>query len=125
MNDKNDSIFNPVVEGRTLLMRAAFKGDLEMAVALLHEGAHVNAQDRDGDTALMFAAMNGHFLIVKLLLGHGADVFLPARNGWTARKAAQSRGYQEIVALLERAEVKVAADGMSRLVDEFSGEAEA
>lgn len=46
------SRFNPAIEGRTLLIRAAFKGDLEMAVALLQEGLHVNERDAGGDTAL-------------------------------------------------------------------------
>lgn len=122
MNARSDSKFNPAIEGRTLLMRAAFEGDLEMAVALLQEGSRVNARDADGDTALMFAAFNGHFLIVKLLLGHGADVLLRARNGWTARQAALSRNYKEIAALLERAEEKAFARGLSGLDDEFSGE---
>lgn len=121
MKAKMNSRFNPALEGRTLLMRAAFEGDLETAVSLLQEGSRVNARDADGDTALMFAAFNGHFLIVKLLLGHGADVLLRARNGWTARQAALSKNYMEIAALLERAEEKATAEGLSRLDDEFSG----
>lgn len=125
MNANKESRFNPAIEGRTLLMRAAFEGDLEMAVALLQEGSHVNARDADGDTALMFAAFNGHFLLVKLLLGHGADVLLRARNGWTARQAALSRNHKEIAALLERAEEKVFAGGLSQLDDDFSGKGEA
>jgi ankyrin repeat protein len=125
MDAKRDSRFNPAIEGRTLLMRAAFEGDLEMAVALLHEGTHVNARDADGDTALMFAAFNGHFLVVKLLLGHGADVFLRARNGWTAKQAAESKYHKEVVELLGRAEEKAAAEGLSRIANEFSGKDEA
>jgi ankyrin repeat protein len=122
MNVRRDTKFNESVEGRTLLMRAAYDGDLEMAVALLQEGSHVNARDADGDTALMFAAFNGHFLIVKLLLGHGADVFLRARNGWTARRAAQSKSHNAVADLLGRAEEKALAEGLSRIDDEFSGE---
>jgi ankyrin repeat protein len=125
MKAKRDSKFNPTIRGRTLLMRAAFEGDLEMAVALLQEGSRVNERDADGDTALMFAAFNGHFLLVKLLLGHGADVFLRARNGWTARQAALSKNHQEIAALLERVEEKAMSEGLSRLDDEFSGKGEA
>jgi len=120
MNDKSNSRFNPEVEGRTLLMRAASGGDLERTVALLQEGTDLNARDADGDTALMYASFNGHFPVVKLLLGHGADVFLRARNGWTARQAAVSRGHKEVVALLERAEAKSVAEGVSRLDNEFS-----
>jgi ankyrin repeat protein len=105
-------------------MRAAFEGDLEMAVSLLQNGSYVNARDVDGDTALMFASFNGHFLLVKLLLGHGADVFLRARNGWTARQAALSKNHREIAVLLERAEEKALTESLPRLDDEFSEEEE-
>lgn len=125
MKAQSNSKFNPSVTGRTLLMRAAYEGDLEMAVALLQEGSRVNDRDADGDTALMFAAFNGHFLLVKLLLGHGADVFLRARNGWTARQAAESKNHREIAALIERAEEKAVAAGLSRIDDEFAGKDEA
>jgi hypothetical protein len=35
MNTSKESRFNPAIEGRMLLMPAAFEGDLEMTVALL------------------------------------------------------------------------------------------
>lgn len=124
MKLQKGSKFNQAIDGRTRLMRAAFEGDLEMAVSLLQQGSDVNAQDADGDTALMFAAFNGHFLLVKLLLGHGADVFLRARNGWTARQAALSKNHGEILALLERAEEKTLTEKLPRLDDEFSEEKE-
>ncbi|MCA1567677.1 MAG: ankyrin repeat domain-containing protein [Acidobacteria bacterium] len=124
MNAQRDSKFNQSIEGRTRLMRAAFEGDLEMAVSLLQQGSYVNARDVDGDTALMFASFNGHFLLVKLLLGHGADVFLRARNGWTARQAALSKSHAEVAALLKRAEEKALTERLPRLDDEFSEEEE-
>lgn len=125
MNAKRDIKLNPAIAGRTPLMHAAFEGDLPKAVALLQQGADVNAHDADGDTALMFASFNGHFLLVKLLLGHGADVLLRARNGWTAKQAAMSKNHKDIGALIERAEERALAGGLSRLDDEFSVENEA
>ncbi len=97
---------NRNVEGRTLLMHAAFGGDLERVIALLDEGSDPNARDAGGDTALMFAAMRGHFLVVKTLLAHGADPLARARNGWTAKKAAQSGLHQQIAGVLHRAETE-------------------
>ncbi len=124
MTDLHGPKFNEALEGRTLLMRAVYEGNLEMVVALLQEGSNVNAQDCDGDTALMFAAFKGDFLCVKLLLAHGADVHARARNGWTAKRAAQSRNFPEVTALLERAEDKAFAAGIARLEREYSGERE-
>jgi ankyrin repeat protein len=97
---------NQNVEGRTLLMHAAFEGDLEGVLALLREGSDPNARDEGGDTALMFAALGGHFLVVKTLLAHGADPLASANNGWTALQAARSRRHADVAELLERAEKK-------------------
>ena len=115
---------NDNVEDRTLLMHAAYKGDLAQVLALLKEGSDVNARDEGGDTALMFAALGGHFLIVKLLLAHGADIHARARNGWTPLQAAKSRSHREVATLLERAEDKSFRDELTRLMGEFGGESE-
>lgn len=115
---------NRNVEGRTLLMHAAFEGDLDRVLALLTEGSDPNARDAGGDTALMFAAMRGHFLIVKMLLAHGADPLARARNGWTALRFAQTRWHREVASLLERAEEKAYRDAMRRLEAEMGGESD-
>ena len=114
---------NSNVEGRTLLMHAAFEGDLDRVIRLLDEGSDPNARDAGGDTALMFAAMRGHFLIVKVLLAHGADPLARARNGWTALRFAQTRWHYEVASLLERAEETAYRDGLARLREEFDDEA--
>ena len=114
---------NRHVEGRTLLMHAAFEGDLDRVLALLDEGSDPNARDAGGDTALMFASMGGHFLVVKMLLAHGADPLARAGNGWTALRFAESRYHREVAALLRRAEGKAYSDGMARLRAELDGEA--
>jgi len=122
MKSENNSRLNKLVEDRTLLMCAAFDGDLEAVLSLLREGSHVNAQDKDGDTALMFAAFNGHYLIVRTLLLHGADVMAQARNGWTAKQAAQSKNHTALVKLLGQAEEKAIARSLSALDEEFGDE---
>ncbi|HLL74453.1 MAG TPA: ankyrin repeat domain-containing protein [Pyrinomonadaceae bacterium] len=114
---------NKNVEGRTLLMHAAFEGDLDRVIRLLEEGSDPNASDAGGDTALMFAAMRGHFMIVKMLLAHGAAPLERAKNGWTPRRFAETGRHAEVVSLLERAEEKSYRDGLARLNEEFDDEA--
>ena len=96
---------NGNVQGRTPLMLAAFRGNIEAVRKLLACGAEVNAKDKDGDTALMFAAFKGHAEIVSLLLRHGANVHVRAKNGWTARKAAQAGFHTHIAVMLRQAEM--------------------
>jgi serine/threonine-protein phosphatase 6 regulatory ankyrin repeat subunit B len=95
---------NGLIEGRTPLMLAAFRGDISTVKSLLLAGADVNARDKDGDTALMFAAYRGHTEIVSLLLDHGANIYARARNGWTAKKAAESGNKSHIIEMIKSAE---------------------
>jgi ankyrin repeat protein len=57
----------------TVLMAAAYSGDLEAATWLVEHGADVNARSEAGCTALNGAAVSGNAAIVKLLLDQGAD----------------------------------------------------
>jgi ankyrin repeat protein len=65
-------------EGRTPLMLAAGRGDLEAVQTLLAQGAEVNAADARGFTALFHACYNGdedrgYPEVVRALLEAGAD----------------------------------------------------
>jgi ankyrin repeat protein len=62
----------------TSVMRAALDGQTKQVEALLHSGADVNAQNREGRTALMFAIINLRAATVKTLLEFGADVNVQA-----------------------------------------------
>lgn len=55
-------------QNATLLIEAAFYGQLEMMQFLLQEGAQINERDQEERTALLWAALNGHLKIVKWLL---------------------------------------------------------
>ena len=67
-------------EGRTLLMQASEKGNLEMVRYLVGKGAKVKARTKYGKTALIFAAEGGYLDFVGYLVDQGADI--KARNKW-------------------------------------------
>jgi hypothetical protein len=58
----------------TALNAALARGELEIARALLQNGADVNAVDSAGSSSLYRAAEAGHRAVVELLLEHKADV---------------------------------------------------
>ena len=77
--------------GRTPLMWACGRDQLEIVKFLVENGADVNSLDRMGLSALYYSILNGHTNeIDEILAGHGADVnfskgnsllFLAARQG--------------------------------------------
>jgi ankyrin repeat protein len=64
---------NTSVGGYTVLMAAAYAGDLDAATWLVQRGADAKARSEAGCTALNGAAVSGNAALVKLLLDHGAD----------------------------------------------------
>lgn len=92
--------------GRTLLSRAAERGDKEIVQMLLATGK-VDVNGRDGEhkeTPLIWAARNDHKDIIKLLLDAGADVNVKEQNlGETALTLAIESGHETTVqALLDK-----------------------
>jgi len=88
--------------GRTALMVAARKGDLQQVRALLGAGASVNRANKNGGTPLMYAASGGKLAVVELLLEQGAEVNAVASNGWSALMVASTKGFLDIAAALLR-----------------------
>lgn len=87
---------------RTALMEAAFKGQIEIARALLGAGADANARTRFGETLLMLACAGGDLALVRLLLERGADARAKMNDGPTPLGHAIHQGRAEIArALLE------------------------
>jgi ankyrin repeat protein len=62
----------------TALSASLAKGELDIARALLQDGADVNTLDHGGDSPLNRAAETGHQDAVELLLEHQADINLQA-----------------------------------------------
>ena len=107
--------------GRTHLMYASLKGDLERAKFLIDHGADVNATDKKGYTSLIYAILNGNLNVATLLLDRGANVNAARTNdGVTSLMIASEFGHLEIARrLLDRgANVNAARtnDGMTSLM---------
>ena len=92
--------------GLTALTAAAFKGNVDIAKALLRAGADANATNRIGQTSLMFAALSGKLAMVECLLEAGADPAAKDTSGNTALSQARTQGAEDVVERLEKALAK-------------------
>ena len=84
-------------KGESVLMMAAYKGDLDIARELIDKGADVN---KTGWTPLHYAATKGHLKMMELLLEHYAFIDAQAPNGNTPLMMAAFYSTPEAVKLL-------------------------
>ena len=89
-------------EGRTIVMIAAIKGDVDLLKLLIDgkESDEVNlnaVNKKDGKMALIYAIELGHFDIVKFLMDSGIDINIQDWSGKTALMHAVKNEYNEIV----------------------------
>jgi hypothetical protein len=66
--------------GRTRLMYAARKGDVERARFLLERGAAIDDLNKYGDPALVYACQKGHLDVVRFLVERGGAAVNAART---------------------------------------------
>nr|KAG5701758.1 hypothetical protein BaRGS_000748 [Batillaria attramentaria] len=78
--------------GRTFLMVASERGELNIVRELLEAGVDPNAVDNEGWSALLCAAKEGHLEITIELLEHGAEKEHKDTCGWTALMWASYKG---------------------------------
>lgn len=84
--------------GRTPLMVAAYRRDLDAARNLIDAGANVDALDRQQYDALTIAAVNDDAEMVKLLINAGADASaITSPYQGTALIAAAHLGHVDVV----------------------------
>lgn len=89
---------------------AAERGDVETVIALLQQGADVNAAQGDGMTALHWAGMNGNAELVEVLLYAGAAAEATTRlGGYTALHLASRVGNADAIDALVAQGADVAA----------------
>ncbi|RMJ19240.1 hypothetical protein CDV36_001057 [Fusarium kuroshium] len=109
MNDENErALLEEMAEkkshGSTVvsgLRSAVNSGYRQRVLALLDDGADIDAQDQIGDcTALTHAAWLGRDDFVELLLENGADPNRREQHGRTALHIAVKHGYSSIVTML-------------------------
>lgn len=74
--------------GSTPLIKAAEKGNRQLAILLLQKKANINAQNYAGETALMQATWLGKDDMVELLLQNNPDLTLTNRQNMTAYDCA-------------------------------------
>lgn len=84
----------------TLLIRASWKGHLEVVKYLVKKGANINEQSEDRLTSLMAASNWGYLKMVKYLIERGAKVDRQDIFGKTALMRASDLGSLEIIKYL-------------------------
>ena len=113
-----DDINATVANKTTPLMRAAFKGEVDVARKILSLGGKVELLNADGNNAVWLACVEKHLAVIDLLLDAGIDIDNCNDNGATALMYVSSSGRTDVVAhLLARgADIKPETlDGFSAL----------
>ncbi|MNZ32976.1 Ankyrin repeats (3 copies) [compost metagenome] len=93
--------------GRTPLLLATHRNQVEAARVLIEAGADVNAKDNIDDSPYLYAGARGFNQILRLTLEHGADLKSTNRYGGTALIPAAERGHVDNVRTLIDAGVDV------------------
>lgn len=90
-----------VLDGASVLMRAASKGQVAIVKTLLEHGANPYAVDNGGADAMIRAALAGRLEVMQVLLDHGIDPNLAGKEYRTSALAIAARsGHIEMVNLL-------------------------
>ena len=101
LRDMNIDVNLKDTVGRTPLHIAAEKGNIDVAMFLIENGANVNVADTNGNTPLVFIInKTGNPKVTQRLLEKGASVNAQNRTGETALMYAAWHGYSTIVQLL-------------------------
>lgn len=94
---------NLLLDGFTLLHRAADGGNLPLCRSLIAAGADVDLVAASGDTALLFAAAKGHAGACRILIAAGATLNLAKPDGTAPLHFAAGNGHVETCRVLTAA----------------------
>ena len=89
-----------VLDGGTALHMAATLGDAKSIVALVAEGAPLEAQEKRGLTPLHTAAMQGHVEAIGALVDAGAVLEAQTKEGQTPLDLAAMFGHTKAIVAL-------------------------
>lgn len=112
----HDGVHHRGAHGNTPLMEAAWRGERDVAAALLEHGAVADATNMDGNNALWLACVHGDVELVALLARAGVPIDHRNDNGATALMYAASAGKHAVV----RALLDLGADPGVRSLDDFT-----
>ena len=93
---------DPEVRGATVLHRATYSGERDVARVLLDQGVPVDPRDADGATPLWWVAGIGKVEMAELLIEHRADVKVVAKDGSSAMARARYNRDDQMIALLRQ-----------------------
>ncbi|KGR79157.1 ankyrin repeat domain-containing protein [Ureibacillus manganicus] len=99
------------------LISAAARGDIKAVLALLEDGADINATDHYGNTAVMAATQKNNVDTVKVLIGQGADINIRNNNMDNVLLYAGAEGLLEIV------KIAIQAGADTTITNRFGGTA--
>ena len=108
-NPINDIVYFDDDSSRINLMKAAWKGDLNIVKQAAADGADLDFSDENGNTLLMGAASSGNNELVKFLLSKGVNVKAEDPSGETALHYAAWKGNLEMTETLVEAGADVNA----------------
>ncbi len=91
------------------LIEAAWNGDTDTCLALIAQGADVNAKNNGDRTALMLAARRGHTKLGLNLIAQGADVHAQTIWGETALTLAVKNGRFDMLKTFHEHEVDISS----------------
>lgn len=94
------NIYEPEMDGYTLLMSSAESNRKEILQYLIEKKVDLNAKRNDGANALSLASEVGNYDIVKSLVKNGADVNINRNDGFTPLMIAAQFKRESIVKLL-------------------------
>jgi ankyrin repeat protein len=93
--------------GRTPLLLSTHLNRVEIAKALIANGADVNARDAKQDTPYLLAGAEGRNEILLMTLENGADLKSTNRYGGTALIPAAEKGHPDTVKILLKTKIDI------------------